>query len=415
MFHFKDDRLLKGANYFSKYILGYETTWYPIKTYSEIADFGRGRFYDFYMMYCYYQKSGVNMNGDDAKYFTEAFHKAPSPGNAGVEFWLHIPASAAGTAVNSESTNPIEVEKNRYTLLSGTAAEESADTTSYLKLDAGGGGTEIAVLNIPGLYNRDSYCVLAFKVKTNGISKLKLRRDNGSEPFKILNLPNTNEEWTYVTVNMNISEVPLSKFGPNIILLSLEGDSGNYLAIDHIKVSPTDNYAPQFENSATEKTVATYVGNATSASFGATDLNSSDTLTYTMINGPGEAALDSSTGEFTWTPARSGSYSFFVQVSDGKATSMLAATVNVKSNIEETVTEMIAPYDSSKTYTRLTYNAYKTAYDAIQQLIAHKETNQDTLNTALDNLLEAVNHLTLVTPLLSDGSINYVGSYFFGG
>ncbi|WP_379141325.1 putative Ig domain-containing protein [Paenibacillus sp. sgz500992] len=410
MFHFKDDRLLKGANYFSKYNLGYETTWHPIKAYDTIADFGRGRFYDFYMMYYYYQKSGVDMNGNDAKYFTEAFHKAPSPENAGVEFWLHIPASAAGTAVNSGNTNPIEVEKNRYTLLSGTATEESDNTTSYLKLDAGNGGTEIAVLNIPALYNRDDYCVLALKIKTNGVSQLKLRRDASSEPFKTVNLPNTNGTWTYVTVNMNIKEVPISKFpGINIVILSLEGDSRNYLAIDHIKVSPTDNRAPQFENSATEITVNTYVGHATSASFEATDANSGDTLTYTMINGPDEAALDPSTGEFTWTPATSGSYSFLVQVNDGKATSMLTATVNVKSNIEETVAEIMAPYDRSQTYTRLTDNACNNAYSAIEQLIADNETNQDTLNTALNNLQEAVNNLTMVTPLLNDGSINYVG------
>lgn len=425
MFNFLDNRLLRGVNYFLKYNLGYETMWYPVSygsssIYDSIYDQGRGRFHNLETLYYYYSfdSSTKDLMSDESvgKYLTELYEKYPSPetGNyinygTGIDFWLHIPETVANTSVNfkGESTEALEVE-NRYTLINGNVNKENNGEISYLNIDTDEEGSEIALLYVPTVGDRSGYSVINLRIKTNGVSKLELKRDSNSVPFKIVDVPDTNGKWTDFVIDINVNEVSYTQYPQDIQIMyfNITGQVGNYVNIDNLRINTTNNYAPEFENLSNEKTITSYVNTNMSLDFSAIDKNG-DTLTYKIINGPENAVLDEKTGVLNWIPNKEGSYEFFIQVSDGIATSILKVKVNIEKNIENVVDKIIENYDSDITYTTETKNSYDVAYAKIQQLIANNETDEDIIFEAINNLQQAVNGLEKLTPLLNDGSLDY--------
>ena len=102
------------------------------------------------------------------------------------------------------------------------------------------------------------------------------------------------------------------------------------VAVNEVNVAPLLSGVPA---SATIPEEAAYTFTAS-----ATDLDlPAQTLTFSLVNAPTGAAIDGSTGVFTWTPAEAqgpGTYSFQVQVSDGSLTdtkniSLTVSEVNV--------------------------------------------------------------------------------------
>ncbi|MGI2298071.1 putative Ig domain-containing protein, partial [Paenibacillus sp. GXUN7292] len=99
--------------------------------------------------------------------------------------------------------------------------------------------------------------------------------------------------------------------------------SGEILAASPVNTAPV--LAAIGNKTINERDLLTFTASAT-------DFDG-DTLTYSLVGAPVGASINSSTGEFTWTPTEAqgpGSYTFAVRVNDGalNAEEQITVTVN---------------------------------------------------------------------------------------
>ncbi len=92
-----------------------------------------------------------------------------------------------------------------------------------------------------------------------------------------------------------------------------------------VAVAPPVNVAPVLAPIGNK---AATVGVPLTFGASATDANG-DTLSYSLTGAPAGAAINASTGAFSWTPAAAGSFSITVRVSDGALTDTETITVTV--------------------------------------------------------------------------------------
>lgn len=403
IFEFLNDRILKGTNYWSKYNLGYAAV-FNDNIGSVLADGGRGRFYNFGYAYYYYKfVRGYDGTDPDFKYVEEQFNHNPM---ATDETWLYIPDEAAGSPIPSVAVEPKSGQgpyqiETRYTPFDGNISTRTDMGTSFVEVAATEEGTNFAVLN---QYNWRGG-TLSFRIRTNGLTQVELRRDASLAPFKTVTFPDTGNQWKYVT--FSLADATQLQFSTDcqILFFRIKGDPGTTVAMDHMKVAATDITPPVFENAAQEKVLSAYAGGALSVSFKATDSNTAETVTYSLINAPLGAAIDAS-GGFTWTPQTFGSSSLYVAATDGTTISLLHVTINVQGSYIEAIEDIIQPYDDGKDYVSSTLDAYRAAYNAAVSAASGTENDK---NDALKVLKAAVDGLKLLTPLASDGSLDYRG------
>ena len=165
-YEFLDNRILKAADLFGRFMLGYDTPWIPVAAhtdangnptiiYKDISGAYRGRIggnvYDLYYYYKY--QAGVNMEAA-APYFAEMFAKRlpfywESP-DGGADYWLYIPkeAEAEGAQYLPKPVtdgNLREVE-DRYTSFDGNSVTKQEGDISFVEIKATEEGSKIAVV-----------------------------------------------------------------------------------------------------------------------------------------------------------------------------------------------------------------------------------------------------------------------------
>ena len=133
-YEFLNDRILDAAEYFAKFMLGYDTPWIPVAAhtdangnptiiYKELSQQYRGRLTQntWELFYYYKYVKGINME-ERAPYFTQMFADRVSYNWDGVDgggdFWLFIPkaAEAEGTKYLVKTiTEPLREIEDRYT------------------------------------------------------------------------------------------------------------------------------------------------------------------------------------------------------------------------------------------------------------------------------------------------------------
>ena len=129
------------------------------------------------------------------------------------------------------------------------------------------------------------------------------------------------------------------------------------ITVNEVNVPPLlATIPPQAVN---EGTLLTFTAAATDADAPA------NTLTYSLVNAPAGAAIDASSGVFTWTPTEAqgpGSFSFNVRVRDGALTHDRPVSVTVN---EVNVAPILAPIPPQATSTgaKLTFTASATDAD----------------------------------------------------
>ena len=174
-YEFLNDRILAAADYFWRYMLGYDTSWTPMAyaispdgtirdTYNHISNSYRGRyntasFWDIYYYYAFTRGKDLKKL---APHLAEAYAKRNGPlfyyggvlNNAwdnvdgGGDSWLFAPASTAGQPVPPLPDSPtiLQVE-NKYTRLSGDVEHGTDGDTGYVRMSTAGHGSEIAYLS----------------------------------------------------------------------------------------------------------------------------------------------------------------------------------------------------------------------------------------------------------------------------
>jgi DNA/RNA endonuclease G (NUC1) len=127
-------------------------------------------------------------------------------------------------------------------------------------------------------------------------------------------------------------------FGPDSFTYTVTNDNGSATATVNITVDAV-NDAPVLTGVAATATVA----ELTPLTFTATATDVDSVVTYSLVGAPAGAAIDPSTGAFSWTPTETqgpATYTFVVRASDGDK--------NADASIEVTVTEVnVAPVIAS--------------------------------------------------------------------
>lgn len=438
-YQFLDNRILKAANYFWQYMLGYDTPWTPVAAHTDasgnpvviykiLSDSYRGRMTtaNFWDAYYYYKYSlGIDME-KEAPYFNEAFSKRlPSnyyyqgtAANAwncvdgGGDFWLYIPKTAEAEGAQylpKEQSNSSLVQiEDRYTKLDNNSTTKQEGDTSYIEVTATEDGSKIAPISV-SYPDRTKPCVIGLRFRTNGTAKLEMSKEKNSTSYHTLTLPNTNGQWRYITYDMGVSAVSYSQMDKDYSLLyfNIVG-SGTTVDIDSLNVNGSTQLTPPvFKAGDADLNLFAYAGAGipTTYDFSATDKNTSHVISYQMDNIPEGAVLDSSTGIFSWTPTQVGTYAMVVSASDGESVSAKNVVIQVTSDRKAAVAAAIVPYDENTSYESESLDAYKTAYDDVIETI--DSDNDSVFYQKLVNLRTKVEGLKLLTPLLSDGSINY--------
>lgn len=411
---FLNDRIITAADYFWQYMLGYDTPWVPVAysytpdgtikdTYNRFSSQYKGRFltanfWDFYSYYTY--SKGIDL-AKKAPHYYEAFTKKPFLNwenvDGGDDFWLYLPKEAEADAEKflpkqqtNANLNEVEI---RYTALDSNTAKIQEGDTTFIRFNAKETGAKIALLS-----GATSSKTIGFKIRSNGTAKL----DMVTGINDTLTLPDTEGQWRYVTYTMN----QFQNLG-DFLYLTVKAPSGTTVDIDHIKLDAgTQLTPPSFKTGNTDTNVFSYVGAPVRIDFSATDASSSDVVLYDSSNLPQNAALDASTGAFSWQPAGAGTYSFVVTASDGTTVAAKNVSIVVSEDRTAAVQATIAPYNSDTDYIAASLAQYKAAYnDTVNQIDGATD---EVFNQQLLNLRKATENLQLVTPLLvSDGSLDY--------
>ncbi|MRV70314.1 hypothetical protein GJ700_01080 [Duganella sp. FT92W] len=411
-YEFLNDRILDAADYFARYMLGNETPWTPTAShtdangtptivYREIAPAYRGRLSSGTWEPYYYYKyvKGVDIE-QRAPYFSRMFAARTSYNWDGVDgggdYWLFIPAAAeseGGQLLKKPIVEPYREVEDRYTVLEGEAGTMQDDTASFIRIPTTSAGTRLAVAG----YGNGSKNI-AFRIRTNGVATLEAFDDS-------IALPDTQGLWRYVSVALDA----FHSLG-DMLFLTVRG-AGAQVDIDHINVQGANLTAPVFTDGAMDVSLVTYAGSgaAVTRSFAAADAGAGDTLTYQADNLPAGASFDTVTGAFSWTPTQAGVYSFVVTTSDGATVTSKVVKITVAGDRQGAIGAVIATYRPNTLYVTSTQNAYNAVY--ADTTSAAGSASDTVFLQKLATLDAAVKGLQELTPLLADGSVNYVNMF----
>jgi len=403
-YEFLDDRILHAAEQFGAYMQGYEIPWIPTAShtdaygnptvvYHKVAGAYRGRLtQNTWELYYYYQYTrGVNM-AQVAPNFTRLFANRTiynwDGGDGGGDFWLFIPAAAAAEGSQylvKTITDPLREVEVRFTPLDANSVAMTDATASYIRTTATAEGSKLAVY---GYANGSSS--IALKIRTNGVATMQAFGDS-------IQLPDTGGQWMYL---------PLAHTLGDFLPITIVGN-GTTVDFDHINIAGSDLSVPSFSAGNADLSINTYSGSTlpVTANFAATDSSASATVSYQVDNLPPGATFNSSTGAFTWSPTQAGTYSFVVEARDGTSVATKRVTVVVSADRQSAVNAVIAPYNAALPYVTSTVATYQAAYNDIEGVIS--SASDDVFFQKLATLKTAVAGLQLLTPVISDGSLDY--------
>ncbi len=408
-YEFLNDRILDAADYFGRFMLGYDTPWVPTAAYSNadgtpnivykaLSSNYRGRLtMNTWGSYYYYKYArGFNMD-QRAPYYTEAFRRRNSYNwdhvDGGGDYWFYIPAAAEAEGTQflvRPIVEPLREIEDRFTALDSNSVAMSDATAAFARVTATGAGSKIALTS----YANGSKNI-AFRVRTNGIASLEAFGDS-------IALPDTKGQWRYVTYALNEYQ-----WMGDMFFITIKG-AGISVDLDHVNLQPgTALTAPAFTEGEADLSLYTYAGSTSTInrSFAATDANSGDVVSYQIDNMPAGATFNTSTGAFAWRPTQAGTYTFAITATDGSTVNTKLVKIEVTADRASAVAAANAAFQAGIPYTTASLTACNAAYAAAVAAISGA--TDDVFATKLTDLGNAVAGLQLLSPLIGDGSLDY--------
>lgn len=447
---FLDDSILRSAELYFEYNLGYDVPWTPIygendgkdkvTVYRTTNSGYRGKImstgtaamyyrykamgYDLEKNYPFCAEAGKKVIGSNRDFiytgqYIEYIH------NYDFDFWTGLPASAADgkpDAAKAErvlkkelapyegtKANIIPIE-NRFIDLNANAAyaqmpfpKNDSDKPIEQKTDAD--GTQYAHMQLVGadartmvVYNSDVPAnKIGLRVRTNDVLRLTLYTNtdySDSEVMQVL-APDTQGEWQYVIFDFSPEGVKdFQRSG--IWYLTAQSISGQNAEIDFdcINTSAEELKPPAFTGGGVTDTFAGVKGEEITLSYAA-----ENGVSYAAENLPDGASLDASTGAFSWTPLESGDYTMYITASSGVSTETKEIVFKIRDDFESTMQVILEKYDPQAVYTT------KTKEQLIQ---AQTQAKEQGTRESLDALKAAVDRLELLNPQLKYGGLDYV-------
>jgi len=402
-YEFLDDRILHAAELWGAYMSGREIPWVPTAAhtdargkptvvYKKVANPYRGRLtQNTWELFYYYQYvRGVDME-KRAPNFTRIFARRTSynwdGGDGGGDFWLFIPKAAEAEGSKFlviPIVDPYREVEDRFTALDDNATAMKDGTASYVRVTATPAGSRLAVYGYA--FGASS---IGFRVRTHGVANMDVYGNS-------VRLPDTRGQWRYVSVATGLGD-----FLPLIVT-----GNGTTVDIDHINIKAgTLLSPPAFATGSGDLTLYAYTGSKLRADFLATAPGSSATVNYSVDKLPAGASLNASTGAFSWRPTQAGRYAFVIEASDGTTVATQRVEGVVSADRQATVDAVTAIYNRSTPYVGDTLAAYNSARADILGVIG--TASDAVFFQKLDTLKSAVAALQPLTPVLSDGSIDY--------
>ncbi|CAN7356564.1 discoidin domain-containing protein [Pseudoduganella sp. LjRoot289] len=407
-YEFLSDRILDAADYWGRYMLGYDTPWVPTAAYSNadgtpnivykaLSSGYRGRLtMNTWGSYYYYKYTrGFDMD-QRAPYFTEAYRRRNfynwDSVDGGGEFWFYIPAAAEAEGSQflvRPIVEPLREFEDRFTALDSNSVAMSDATAKYARVTATAAGSKIALTSYA-----NSSKNIAFHVRTNGVATLLAFGDS-------IEVPDTKGQWRYVTYTLN----EYQGIG-DMFFITVTG-SGATVDLDYINLKPDTLTAPVFNEGDADVGLFTYAASTSTItrSFAATDANAGDVVSYQIDNMPAGATFNTSTGAFSWKPTAAGTYTFAVTATDGSTVKTKLVKVVVTADRQSAIAAANAGVQAGVAYTSATLTAYNTAYADVAAAVSGA--TDDVFAVKLTALGNAVAGLQLLTPLIADGSMDY--------
>ncbi|UVJ41307.1 putative Ig domain-containing protein [Arthrobacter sp. CJ23] len=423
-YKFLGNRLLKAANAFTGYMLGYDIPW--IDTTGgpgRLSEAYRGRLYnpidELYNVYKY--ELGVDVERE-APYVAELHAKADGPKffwgvgaynswesnpDYSPEFWLSLPPSVAGQTRPTATDAKVQLETRSSATDGNKLKVKSEDGRTYVQVNATGNGRTIAVRTLMYV-SRSGYSPVGIQFRTNGPATLAI----GKDPANRLSvpLPNTHGQWRYVTYDVDAEKLTgKSLGGENLAYFTVMGTDDTQVDFDYVNLEAKKQLTvPQFPKDTVTPVIG-LAGTVLSRSLAATDAGG-EALQYSSVGLPSGARLDPSTGLLTWTaPAdATGKYSFQVTADDGTTVVTRPATVIIGLNRQAALDAALAGFDPKAVYESPSAAAFETVRAEVRA--AMDAADDAGFLDQLVRLQDAVKALKLLTPhLASDGSIDYRG------
>ncbi len=403
-YEFLDDRIFKVHELWHTYMLGYEVPWVPTASHTDadgnptvvyhgISGYYRGRMGQntWETFYYYLYNRGMNMEQFAPNYtrFLTTRNGFNWDGvDGGGDFWMFIPAAAASEGTKYLPKLPaasnLEVDWH-FTPRDTNSAVATDDSATYIRTTATEAGSRYVVYGYG--WGASS---LGLRIRTNGIATMEAF-------YTTIQLPNTNGQWMYVNFPGSMAD---------FVEITIKG-AGTTVDFDYVNANGSSLSLPSFTGGNAELTSYSYAGAgvAVSASFAATDSSPTATLTYQIDHLPAGVSFNTSTGAFSWNPSQAGTYSFVIQASDGTTIATKRFTVVVGADRQATVNLTTAPYQPNGLYVVSTLAAYNAVYNDMMSVIS--SATDEVYFQKLATLRSAVAGLQLLTPLNSDGSMNY--------
>ncbi len=394
---FLDDRILKAADHFCRFMLGYDTPWTTIASsidkngkaqsfYRVISDNYRGRWttFNFWPLWYYYTYEKGRSLAEEAPYLDRAFHLRISPGN-----WLFIPVNAKEEALRVVSP-VIPQDKipfaDRVTLLDNKSSLQNEGGRRFVRIAADHEGARLAMLSCATGSRR-----ISFRVRTNGIAEVKL-----SYLSPVWTLPNTQGEWRQVFYT-----VPELEKVDNCHFLTVTGEPGTVADID-LFIPEADKLIrpPVLEGGENRIKLIGCVGIPLKYRIH----TESAGVAYRLWGAPKEAAVNAG-GSISLSTAQVGQYRFFAGIDDNTSIVAREFSVSIGKNRAEALRLAAAGYSPERKYRQATLNRFQKIREKADA--AAQNGSDEVFMKQLQALAEATETLEPLTPLLSDGSMDY--------
>lgn len=430
VYSFLDNRILEAADFFFRYMLGYDAEWIQapfaitqdgiIKdNYAGFSPSYRGRystinFWDLYTYYTYVNPgSGVDLV-KDYPYFYEGFMKK-MPSNyyhngglsvnwnnvdGGGDFWLFLPPQAKGDSrllAEEQTDYRVEIEDRGSMVANKEAMSIQEDNgVEYIRFVPSAKESRVSVTS-GGTGGR----TIALRIRTDGMAQLCL--SGGVEGR--LYLPDTRGAWEYVTFTRENEE----GFG-DLYYVAVSEIAGSYVDIDAIDIKPSENLEArsaidivEYESGSGDFGLVTYVNAPFSMTFTATGSLEENKITYSGIGLPEGALVDSASGMVKWTPERAGNYSFYIAAKANETTAVKKLDITVGQDRTHAISQAIADYSRQEIYTSVSLDHFRKVLGETEEL---KQSGSDEVFAVkLNELCTAVAQLELVSPLLAEDTL----------
>lgn len=389
---FSDDRLIKAADIFAKYNMGFGIKWVPTYsmgkvTYDNVSTTWRGRLVTNGMAAAYYYFKGMGIDLEkEYPYLKAGFecrrYEQKKRARSGVfietlhnqifDFWIGLPEECAESNICEDGfTDKFFVAYNyadRDALKGCMPLEKGYDKIPFVRMEVEDEKKSIVIFSSVHKNTK-------IAVRTNNVLRLDIY---SNEEYKrttlkdTVYLPDTKGKWCYMETDAEVDDITFFEVSP------IEGKA----TIDFGDIITGEKVFPKYK----AENAISYVGNILERNY-----FEAVNAKYRGVYLPKGAEVDIFGGTLKWQTEAEGTYRLYIEAERGDIVCLLPINVTVCKNLSEAMEHLEAMYDSTLRYEKATYENLLTAL---------KDKN-------LEKGESALKELKLLTPKMEDGSIRY--------